>query len=475
MATVSILKPQEAQQKAREVTRILWRVLVLNIIVAGSKISVGVLTGTIAIVADGLHSLVDSASNVIGLIAQRIASQPPDDEHPYGHERFETLATLAIGGLLMLTAWEVLTAAIDNLSSGHVPDIGVLQFGVLGGTLVINVIVASYERHQANQLNSELLTADAQHTASDIWVTLSVIASLIAVELGLAWMDAVAALGIVGLIAYIAWGIVRRTSTVLVDAAPIPSEAITQVVSDTPGIQRVLRARSRGARDAIHIDLDVQVAPVISTELAYNITAALRQRVAHSFPNTNEGRIQIVTSHEDQPDYLTAARAAADALGLSVHEIIGVSTPEGRILELHVEVKAGITLREAHDQINQIETRLLQHAEIIEVVTHIEPAAVGSVLPAKSPEAQVLQDRILEHLHQEFDQGNWHHASIRRDGFGYLFTCHCHLPGDISIEMAHRIAEEAELSLRSAFPQLHRVTIHTEPYPENQSAAPGKA
>ncbi len=449
--------------KHQAVSRVLLQILVLNILVAISKITVGILTGAIAIAADGLHSMVDGASNVIGLVAQRFASQPPDDEHPYGHERFETLATFAIGGLLMLTAWELLQVSIENLRVGKAPEITVLQFGVLIITLIINILVTTYEHRAAHRLGSDLLAADADHTASDVGVTITVIFSLIAVELGLKWMDAVAALGIVGLIGFTAWGIVRRTSNILVDSAPIGAEALTETVTGTPGVQKVLRARSRGSRDAIHVDLDVEVAAAISAEWTANITEAIRERILDTFPHTSEVRIQIKPQTDNAPDFLTAARAAADTLGLGVHEIITISSPDGKILEMHVEVPAGVTLREAHEQAYQLENRLLQQPGIIEVVTHIEPAIISSALPAQSPEAQQLHQEALAYLKTHFPQGDWHDSCIRRDGYGYAFTSHCYLPGDISIETAHQVAEEAELHLRSSFSQFHRVTIHTEP------------
>ena len=463
MSALSHTPNTHQQQKNQAVSQVLWHILILNILVAISKIAVGILTGTVSIIADGLHSAVDGMSNVIGLVAQRIAIRPPDEDHPYGHERFETLATLAIGGLLMLTAWEVLQVAGKNLLSGASPDIGVIQFTVLIVTLGVNILVTIYERRKAVELKSSLLSADAAHTASDVWVTISVIFSLIAVGFGLTWMDAVVALLIVGLIGYTAWGIVKQTSTVLVDAAPISAEDITQVAIGTPGIQKIIRARSRGAEDAIQVDLDVLVASEISAELAHNINDAVRERVIKAFPHISEVRVQIAPNTSNQADYLTAARAAADAMGLGVHEIIGVATTEGKVLEMHVEVPAGVTLRQAHEQIDTLEAKLLEQKDIVDVITHIEPAIVGSAMPASSPQAEQLHHDAINYLQEHFSQGNWHDSNMRWDGFGYALTTHCHLPGDISIEMAHQIAEEAELNLRTTFPRLHRVTIHTEP------------
>lgn len=451
-------------QTKHAVQRILWQILILNILVAIGKIVVGVLTGAIALIADGVHSSFDGASNVIALIAQRIASQPPDDDHPYGHERFETVATLAIGGLLLLTAWELLQVGVGRLLSGGEPTLHPAQFVVLVATLAINIFVAIYERRAAQRYHSQLLEADAAHTGSDVWVSLSVLASLIGVWLGWTWLDAAVALLIVGVIVRVAWQIVQRTTTVLVDAAPLPAEALEKAISGTPGVIKIVRARSRGSQEAIHVDLDVEVEPVINAEATNLISDTLRERIQEAFPAISEVRIQVTPNSNSLPDVLTLARGAADMLGLGVHEVIGVTTPRGKVIEMHVEVPAGVTLKEAHQLIESLERRLVDLPEIVEVLTHIEPAAKGTILPATSPEATRLHDAALEDLTTHFTQGHWHHSSIRRDGYGgYAFTTHCHLPGEISIETAHQLAEEAEIHLRMRFPQLHRVTIHTEP------------
>lgn len=467
-----VAAPNEIQLNERKqaVSRVLWQILVLNVLVAAAKIIVGLLTGTVSIIADGLHSTIDSASNVIALIAQRIAARPPDATHPYGHQRFETLASLGIGGMLLLAGWEVLKVAVARLRSGDIPDIGPIQFGVLVGTLVINLGVAFYERKKAKKLNSELLKADAAHTASDVWVTISVIGGLIGVEIGIGWMDAVVTLGIVGVIGYTAWEILRRTSGVLVDEAPLPPNDLAEIAELTPGVSHVVRARSRGTKDAVHVDLDVQMDSSISTEQASNITERIRERLEDRYPHIAEVQVQIIPDNSHQPDYITAARAAADTLGVGVHEITGVVTPQGKVLEMHVEVQPAVTLREAHHQIDQLEARLRGRPEIADVVTHIEPAAYGSSLPAVSPDAIKLHDEALAKLKENFPQGDWHDSNMRRDRTGYALTLHCHLPGDISIETAHEIAEEAELFLRTQFPQLHRVTIHTEPEEDRNGA-----
>ncbi|PJF40009.1 MAG: hypothetical protein CUN55_13265 [Phototrophicales bacterium] len=450
-------------EKTPTVSQVLWRVLWLNIGVTLAKIVIGISTGTISIVADGVHSAVDSASNVVGLIVGRIASQPPDSEHPYGHERYESIGTFIIGIMLLLTAWEVLQVAIKRLWSGEYPQIGWLQFAVLVSTLFVNIVITRYERKQAKRLRSELLAADAHHTASDIGVTLSVIVSLIAVNLGLVWMDALAALFIVGLIGFIAWRIINQAIQILVDSAPLDATSIQNAIADTPGVVQVINARSRGGNNAVQIDVDVEVAPIISAELAQSIVEGIRERLSKAFENIHEVRVQIISQESDMPDHLLAARAAADAMGVGVHEIVSVNTSKGRLLEMHVEVAPGLSLREAHDQINTLEHKLLAQDGVDEVITHIEPASPDINLEKSQSDNSPLLQAIIQHLEEHFPQGNWHHSSLRREHHGFTFSTHCHLNGDISLEEAHTFAEKAELSIRSHFQEVHRVIIHTEP------------
>ncbi len=176
-----------------QVRRVLIITLVLNIAVAVGKILVGALTGAVSITADGFHSLMDGSSNLIGLGANAIAGKPADEDHPYGHRRFETVAALGVGVLLLLTAYEIVTSAIERLTSGESPEISPLAFVVLIATLGVNLFVSRYERAVGKRLNSELLIADAANTGADVFVTLSVLVSMVLVSLfNWTWADPVA-------------------------------------------------------------------------------------------------------------------------------------------------------------------------------------------------------------------------------------------------------------------------------------------
>lgn len=452
----------------KQVRRVLLITLLLNIAVAAGKILLGMLTGALAITADGLHSLADSAGNIVGLVANHYAALPPDDHHPYGHRRFETVAALVIGALLLLTAWEMIGGLIERLQSPAFPAVTPLTFGVLILTLFINLFVSRYQIKEGRRLRSEILLADAHNTQTDVFVTLSVIGSMIFVVMGWWWMDTAAALVVVILIVRAAWQILRQTGSVLVDTAPYSPEKLAELVRDVPNIQQVIRARSRGPQDSVHVDVDLRVAPEMTAVQAEAVAAAVRERLAAQISGLSEVEVHFAPHFSRPPDYALTARALADKLGLSTHEVYISEGPRGRALELHVEVPPGQTLEEAHQRVTQLEHDLhLSLPEIDRVVTHIEPAPPAKPAAADSrliAHARQIEAQAQALLRSRFPDVVWHDLLARTDGSAYLLMLHAALPPQLSIEAAHTMAERAEMALKMAIPQLARVTIHTEPW-----------
>lgn len=458
----------QTQAKTRqEVRRVLLVTLVLNLTVAASKIIIGLATGAISITADGFHSLMDGTSNLIGLFAHRIAGQPPDESHPYGHQRFETLGALAIGILLLLTMFEIVSGALERLSSGERPEVTPLAIAVLIGTLAVNLFVSRYERRVGERLKSELLIADAANTGADVFVTLSVLFSMVLVSLGFNWADPVAALLVVVLIGRAAWQIVRNTGGILVDTAPFTTTQLVAIVEQVPSVGRVLRARSRGSVDAALVDIDVEVAPEMTADHTAAIATAVREKLEQSFDGIREVDVHFTPALSAKPDYVLTARAAADALGLATHEVRLADAPEGKILEMHVEVPSDQTLGEAHEVVSQLEQQVRSSLpDVAEVVTHIEPAQpapdepFNEMLPTECSE---VEDDVLVLLKQREPAMDWHDVRASSYETGYAVTLHVTLPAQLPLLQAHQVAEDAELLVRTEIPYVERVTIHTEP------------
>jgi cation diffusion facilitator family transporter len=455
------------------VRRVLWIVLVLNAVVAAAKLITGLLTGVVAMIADGFHSSMDASSNVVGLVGVQMAAQPPDEEHPYGHRRFETLATLAIGGLLLVAAWEIVQTMLDRLLNGGKPDVEPASFVIMIGTMLLNLGVTIYERRRGHDLNSSVLLADAAHTSSDFYVSLSVIISLAGTALGYAWIDIAIALLIVGVIGRTGFSIISQTSNILADHQTLDPDAIKQILSDVHGVEETVRVRSRGPADAVHVDIDTRIKPAVTTDHAYAIAQAIKERIHDVYPEVEEVQVHFAPKRPtgDGPDYSLEARAVADSMGLNIHEVIPVPVRDGVELEMHVEVQPGLSLGEAHRQVSEFEHRLKESIPSVqEVLTHIEPANAHGAPLTHTQAALEMRDMALTIAKDLYPDANWHHAAIRLALGGYALTMHCHLPASVSVEEAHTIAEHVETSIRAELPLVQRVTIHTEPVPKTSES-----
>lgn len=274
----------------------LWVVLFLNLAVAGSKLATGWLTDSIAMLADGFHSLTDSASNVVGLVAVALAARPPDVTHPYGHRKFETLAALFVGTLLAVAALEVLEASVRRLLTGGRPVADGRSFVVMGASIAVSLAVSTWERRRGTALDSPVLKADAAHTLSDVYTSAAVVLSLIAARLGVPQLDLPAALVITGVIGFAAWRILRESVAGLADEALVPGSEVRRVALTVPGVRSVHKIRTRGAGGVSHADLHVQVDPSMRIDQAHAIGHEVADRLRA------ELGLDDVLAHVEPPD-----------------------------------------------------------------------------------------------------------------------------------------------------------------------------
>jgi cation diffusion facilitator family transporter len=272
--------------------------MALNLLVAGAKIVFGFVIGSLAMVADGFHSLVDAFGNVVGLVGFAVATRPPDPNHPYGHHRYETLTALGIAGLMLLALSGLAQGAWARLRSGGEPEVTILSFVVMAVTLAVNATVTLWERRAGRRLGSSLLLADARHTTSDILVSLSVIGSLVAVRLGYGWADAGVTLVIGAAIAWGAWVIVRDASLVLTDATTVEAATIAEIVRSVPGVAGTHNIRSRNADGRIWVDLHIQVDPALRVDRAHDIASAVARRVEHQLGDPADVTVHVEPANE---------------------------------------------------------------------------------------------------------------------------------------------------------------------------------
>ena len=286
----------------RSVVRVLRRVLILNLIVAIAKVSLGYFSGAVSILSDGFHSLADASSNVVALVGVSAAQRPADENHPYGHRKYETMASVAILMFMLLVLSEVARNAIAHLRAPAVPT--VLPAGIITmvATLVINVFVVRYESRAGRRLRSEVLGADAKHTKSDVWTTIAVLAALTGVALGYPVLDPIAGLVVSVFIGYACWQIAREASGVLADEIVLAEENIRGVVQSVPGVIGCEKIRTRGPADNVFVDLHLWIDARTPLGEAHALSHVVKDRLMARFPEIVDVVIHIEPPHGQTPN-----------------------------------------------------------------------------------------------------------------------------------------------------------------------------
>ena len=290
--------------------------LLLNLVVAGLKVVYGTLTNTLSLRADGFHSLTDGGNNVLGLVGIWWSARPPDEKHPYGHERTEVIAASAVGASLILVAWEVGRGALERWRDGAgtpQPDLG--SVAVLLLTLLVNVGVARYESRRAKALDSTFLASDASHTASDVLVTLGVLCSLAGIHLGLLWLDWAAALVIGVFILVTGARVLQKNLNYLMDAAQVDERRIHAIACSVPGVAGAHKIRTRGVPGSIRVDLHIQIARHLDVVQAHEVTHWVIEAVKRDIADARDVIVhtepaRVGAAYPALPERMSASKAS---------------------------------------------------------------------------------------------------------------------------------------------------------------------
>jgi cation diffusion facilitator family transporter len=274
-----MLMNRETTDRSAAIRRVLWITLFCNICVSGAKIAYGYFSHSVSITADGFHSMFDGVSNIMGFIGIYFASHPPDEEHPYGHRKIETLFTIFIGVMMSLTCLEIFKQVYESIKSEPQVSVTTEGFLIMIITLGINIFVTTYEKRRGKQLNSEFLLADALHTKSDILATTGVIIGLIFMKLGFTRADTIVG-AIVGiLVARAGIVILKEAADVLADRRQVDTQQIKKIVCGIDNVVDCHRVRTRGTNSSIFIDLHITVNPDISVSEGHKIAHIVEERI----------------------------------------------------------------------------------------------------------------------------------------------------------------------------------------------------
>lgn len=449
------------------IQRVLILTFLLNLAATAAKLTVGLMTGALSLIADGLDTLFDGLSNVIGVIAVRMGSQPPDEDHPYGHRKYETLAALIIAVLLFVTAWEVGKSAVERLISPPETVVNMWSVAALIFGGIVQGFTGWWEMREGRRLGSEVLVADARHTLASIYVSAGVLMGLGLVWLGFPWADPAMALIVAVVIARIGFETVRENIPALVDHASLDPESIGQVVAGVAGVESFHRIRSRGPVDSVAVDLHVRVAPRLSMQEGNAIGDEVRRRLLE-LSNIEDVTVHIEAERgaESAADLYATIKLIADESTLTLHEFWIQQIDGDLFLHLHVGVDPNLRLADAHDQVDLFETIVRERCpQIKSIHTHIE-LATADILPG-SRVSGGLQQRVAAAVTQAAEEvpglsipHNIHVHQIE----GQLFiTLDAFVDGTLSVVAAHELSTRLQEQVRGHVSNVSEVLVHLEP------------
>lgn len=272
------------ENRYKQIKWVLMIILFANFAVAAAKIVMGAMINSASMTADGFHSITDGTSNIVGLIGIGIAAKPVDEDHPYGHKKYETITGLFIVSMLGFLGVKIIAGAIDKFSHPVIPQVSVESLVVMLITLVINIFVTTFEMKRGKALKSTILVSDAMHTRSDIFVTVGVLITLIAIKLGApAVIDPIASMIVAGFILFAAYDIFNSVSGVLVDKAVVAPAVIEELLQAHPDVKGIHKIRSRGNSEDVFIDMHILAQP--------NLTLAASHQLAHDIEDELKAKL----------------------------------------------------------------------------------------------------------------------------------------------------------------------------------------
>lgn len=436
------------------------------------KLMVGISTGSLGILSEAAHSLLDLVAAIITLVSVRVSDKPADADHQYGHGKVENFSAFLETGLLLLTCMWILYEAGKRLFYHHVEiEPSAMAFVVMFSSIAVDWWRSRALKRIAVKYESQALEADALHFSTDVWSSLVVVIGLTVVGLGrkygITWVqaaDPISALFVAGFTLYVSSRLARQTIDALLDAAPAGvRNQIVEEVGGVPGVLEVEGARIRRAGNRFFADLTVGLSRNVTFQRAeqvvLDVTAAVHRVlpdadvVVHSSPRASKGE-----------NIFDRVRGVATRYNYNVHDV-SVQNLRGRLhVEQHLELDEKLTLKQAHDAVTELEGEIRKEVpEIKTILTHIEsePATI------ETGEASVRDAALVKRLKKiasEFPEIlDMHEIELKMVRGRLYVSCHCTMADDLPLTRVHDISTELEIRFKQEAPELFKVLIHTEP------------
>jgi len=440
------------------------------------KVILAAVTGSLGVLSEALHSILDLVAAVITYLSVRVADKPADAEHLYGHGKVESFSAFVETALLILTALYIIWEAFDRLLLHQVhirPSPAAIA--ILSVCMGIDFVRARALERVAKKYPSEALEADALHFSTDVWSTLVVILGVtgawLGIKLAIPWLgmlDAVAALGVAGVIIWVGSRLGKRTIGALLDVAPLGlRERIASAVDETEGVLQTERVRVRRAGQRYFVDVTISVPRSASLEQAHAASNAVERSIERIIPA--DVVVHVEPRRPTNEPIFETIRAIAQQRGLAIHEL-EAHLFDGRLfVELHLEVDEYASLREAHRRATELEEEIQRVTGAdTRINIHIEPLGARVAGAEEMKELSRSVQEFLNSLPAEYrERVDCHEVNVRSVDHRILVSCHCAMDGNLSVTQVHDLTAALENRVKEQFPQIYRVTIHPEPVDES--------
>jgi len=432
-----------------------------------AKLVAGLLTGSLGILSEAVHSFTDFCATVITFFAVRLGDQPPDERHHYGHAKFESIAALAETGLLLATTGWIAYEAIHRLITG---DTHIYLTWWAVAVVIASIIIDFFRSRALNRVakatSSEALAADALNFTSDMWSSLAVLAGLGATWLGFPAADSIAALIVAAVMAVIALRLGQRTLDTLLDAAPgSATEDIRRIVEATPGVIALERLRIRPAGATLFTGVVVSVPRTMPIDDMIALREKLARDISAAYPNADVTVTADPVALDDET-ITQRVRLIAQRQNLAIHHLtiqrVGIRTA----VSFDLEVDGRMSLHDAHEKATDLEMAICgELGADVEVESHIEPLP-ESVLPGEElPEPGKNEIEAILHKLAAAERriSDIHNVRVRRNSEGLFVHYHCRISPDEAVETVHEVIDRIEMGLQGMKPEVRRVIAHAEP------------
>ncbi|MEX0590319.1 MAG: cation-efflux pump [Xanthobacteraceae bacterium] len=429
---------------------------------------VGVLSGSLAILSEAGHSLIDLVATIITYLAVRASGRPADAEHHYGHGKVESIAALAATALLFVLSAFVLWEAIARLFGAHphAVEATAWAFIVIGASIVVDFFRARLLYRVADQTSSQALEADALHFGSDMWSSLAVLIGLAGVAAGFQWADSAAAIVVAVFICVAGWRLGRRTIETLTDTAPAgAAERITAIARKVKGVVSIDRVRVRPAGANLFVEIAVAVSRTLPLDRVAAVEKEISRAIRAAMP---EAEVTVIAAPRalDDESVMERVMVIARNRALAVHHVTVQHLEDKLAVSLDLEVDGRLPLGKAHEIADELERAIAEEfSGEVEIETHIEPLQSDGISGRDAPAAvrAEIATAIKELVKPDGPIRDVHDVRVRETPRGLVVNFHCRADPVLPVEAVHQAVDALERRLRETRRDVQRVIGHAEP------------